>query len=180
MLKRLSAQVDSLLYFRGMKKLVLLTAIAISLTSCAQMNKSIVRASAFYTIPIPGTMQVDDAGQPFPIQRTKVYTIFLEVNENAFEWTKAWADGRVFNVVPHAAKESSVVAGKKVVNNEQVMVRAAKGNFLQHLELSPDETPGAPPQKINDGELLLEGKWKGKRILYKITTVTELASPEYQ
>jgi hypothetical protein len=163
-----------------MKKLVLLTLIVVSLTSCAQMNKSIVKAAAFYTIPIPGTIPVDDAGQPLAIHREKVYNVFLEVKDNSTVWAKAWTDGKLFSVIPQAIKGTTVVVGKRRRDGTQIVMKAGAQSSLVQLELAPGEVYTKPPQTLANGEILLEGKWKGKNFYYKIPTVIELASPEYQ
>ncbi len=152
----------------------------VSIASCAQMNKSIIKASAYYTIPTPGTIPVDDGGNEVVIKRNKVYNIFLEVNSNSIEWTKAWVADQLFNVIPLTVKGSSVEIGKKKSDDKKVVMGAAKGNSLVQLELSPNDSYVKPPQAVKPGELLVAGKFKGKLFYYKISNVIELASPEYQ
>ncbi len=178
-MERLSAQVDSL-YFCRMKNMILLATIIISVTSCAQLNKSIVKASAFYTVRTPGTIPVDDAGQPLAMQLNKVYNLFLEVKDSSLEWIKAWTGDKVFNLIPIAVKGRSAVIGKKRAGGKEIVMTAGEGNFLVQLELSPNNTYQKAPQALKQDDVLLQGKWKGKPFYYKIPTVTELASPEYQ
>lgn len=163
-----------------MKLIIVLAAAVASFTSCAQVNKSIVKGSAFYTIPTPGTIAVDDSGNPLPVRRNKVYTIVLEVKDGIPEWSKAWIDNKLFTVIPLAVKQSSMAVGKKRADGNEIVMEAAKGNSLLQLELSPQDSYQQPPQSLKQGELLLEGKWKGKPFYYKIPMLTELASPHYQ
>lgn len=152
----------------------------VSLAGCAQMNKSIIKAAAFYTIPTPGTIPVDDSGNPIQIQHSKVYRIFLEVKGSSPQWTKAWIDEKLFSVIPITVKEKKVVIGKRKTDDQKIVMEAGNGNSLVQLELSPGVNSQRPPQVIKPGDLLLEGKWKGKPFYYKVSKVMELASPEYQ
>ena len=144
------------------------------------MNKSIVRAEAFYTIRTPGTIAVDDKGQPVPIQQNKVYSVFLEVKGQVPEWTRAWADEKFFNIIALPLKEKNTVIGSIKENDQQVVMAASNGNTLLQLELSPNELFQKSPEVLKPGEVLLEGKWQGKPFYHKVQKVVELASPMYQ
>ncbi|MDQ6609902.1 MAG: hypothetical protein M3Y85_08790 [Bacteroidota bacterium] len=163
-----------------MKKIMTLMLGAVSLAGCAQMNKTIIKAAAFYTIPTPGTIQVDDRGNPVQPQRRKVYNIFMEIKGPSPEWTKAWVDEKSYSVISLTVQEKKVIIGKKKSDDQKIVMEAGKGNILVQLELSPGQNYKRPPNTVMPGELLLEGKWKGKLFYYKIANVMELASPEYQ
>jgi hypothetical protein len=175
-----AGRMAGLLFFCSMRVVILVATIVISFGSCAQMNKSIIKAEAFYMIPTPGTIPVDDAGQPIPIQRNKMYNVFLEVNGPVPEWTKAWTDGRFFSIISLPIKEKTTIVGKRKEDDQKVVMAAGKGNTLLQLELAPNELFQKPPQPLKRGEILLQGKWKGKPFYYTVTKVRELASPEYQ
>ncbi|MDB5208089.1 MAG: hypothetical protein JWR72_3164 [Flavisolibacter sp.] len=169
-----------LLFFCSMRIMILLAAIVISFGSCAQMNKSIVKAEAFYMIPTPGTIAVDDAGQPIPVQRNKVYSVFMEVKDSSLQWTKAWADNKFFSIIPLPINGKTAMIGNKKENDQKVVMAAGNENILLQLELAPNELFQKPPQLLTPGEVLLEGKRQGKLFYYKVSKAVELASPMYQ
>lgn len=151
------------------------------MAACAQVNKTVVKAVAYYTIPVPGTIAVDENGRQMPPPRTKVFTVYLETKGIAPQWTKAWADGQSFTLIPFATGfDTTVVVGRAIRGDRNISLKPAKGNRITKLELAPDGKVTVPPQKIAGNEVLLEGSVKGKRFYYKITGLTELASPEYQ
>ena len=168
-----------LLFFWGMKKTVLLFSVLLSLAACAQLNKTIAKVSAYYTIPIPGTIMVDEAGKQVPPPRTKVYTVYLEKNGTPPQSTKAWVDGSSFTPVAGATGTDSVIVGKSYADGKKIVWKASKHTVLFRLELSPEETTKRLPQKLGSDQLLLEGRFNGKAFYYTISGLIQLASPEY-
>ncbi len=163
-----------------MKKLLFLFLLVASIAACGQLNKTVVKANAYYTIPIPGTIMVDESGKQVPPPRTKVYTVYLEIKGTLPQWTKAWVDGKCFTLFQHSITHDSINIGKRYADDKKIVMKASKGNALVQLDLSPDDTEKKPPQKLGINELLLQGKLKGKPFFYKTSNLVELTSPEYQ
>jgi len=69
--------------------------------------------------------------------------------------------------------------GKRKTDDKRVVLKASKGNLLQHLELSPASTYQSPSRAVGPNEVLLEGKLKGKIFYHKVSGLIELTSPEY-
>ena len=170
----------SLLFFCGMKNILIFVMLGVSLAGCAQMNKSIVKANAYFTIPTPGNIPVDDNGNPRQIQPIKVYNVFMELKGQTPEWTGAWINEKFYTLIPLPIKEQKAIIGKRKDNDQKIMMEAAAGNILLQFELAPNEALHKPPQTLKPNELLLAGKWKGKPFYYKISNIIELASPQYQ
>jgi hypothetical protein len=163
-----------------MKKWITFLLIGFSLTSCAQISKTIIKASAYSMIPIPGTIPVNDDGTPMPLPRNVQYSVYLEVKGTPPEWQLAWIGDKQFDVRPYVFNDKKIMIGKRKKDGKQIELKAGNENKLIHLELIPKEKAGKSPKTIKAGQLLLQGKWKGKTISHSIPEIIELASPEYQ
>jgi hypothetical protein len=158
---------------------MLLSLLAFAVCSSAQASKTVIRATAFFTVPTPGTIMVDENGNPRQTQRQKVYTVFVEIKGTTPAWTKAWTDNKTFSVLARPVSGGSAVAGKRKTDDKRLVVKSSGGNVLQQLEFSP-AIDQRSPQLVGPNEILLAGRVKGKTFYYKISALTELASPEYQ
>lgn len=163
-----------------MKNTALLFLLTISIMACGQINKTIIKANAYYTIPTPGTIMVDGQGKQMPPPRNKVYTVYLEIKGQAPQWTRAWVDGKSFTLTEVPVSTGLLEVGKRYADEKKIVLKASKQNTLLQIELSPDEKPQPAPQKVGGNELFISGKLNGKPFYYKISGITELASPEYQ
>lgn len=163
-----------------MSKILLPLFLAVSVAACGQINKSVVKAHAYYTVQMPGTVISEDAGGGLP--RNKVYILYLELKGEKPEWIRGWTDNHSFTLIPLPVGNDTagVVVGKSLSGNEAIRFKARPGNQLVKLELALEEKSIASPKKIASNDVLLEGKKNGKRFYYKISGLTELASPEYQ
>lgn len=151
----------------------------ISVSACGQISKAIVKANAYYTVPVPGTIMVDENGKEMPPPRTKIYTVYFEIKGVVPQWTRAWIAGKSFTPVTGQTSNDSIIVGKKYGNDGEIVLRTSKHTALFQIGLTPDEPAKQSPQKLDANKLFLEGKLKGKRFLYKISNFIQLASPEY-
>lgn len=163
-----------------MKNLLLLPFLFGHLVSCSQTNKTIVKAQAFFTVPMPGTIPVDDEGKTIPLKRDTLYTVIAEVHGKAPQWIAAWIGTRCFTIMVSPVQDREVVAGKRFSDEAPVVVRSAARNSLWELQLTPADAKTKPALTMKQGEALLVGKLSGKPVYYKISVLTELASPAYQ
>lgn len=159
---------------------MLLFLFAASMSGYAQSSKAILRFNAYFTVPTPGTIMVDENGNPRQQQRQKVYVAVIETKGIKPLWTKAWAKDKFFTLVSLPVNGDSVFVGKRKTDEKRIVLKASKGNFLQHIEFSPATTYQRPPHAVGVNEILLEGKTKGRVFYHKVSGLTELASPEYQ
>lgn len=148
--------------------------------ACAQVKNTVVKSNAFFMIPMPGTVPVDEQGNEVRPQRDTVYFIYVETKEKDIKWERAWKNGRSFSVIPSALREAKTVITSGLGGNQKIRISPADGNTVWQIELSDDQQKAAAPQPLKAGEILLIGKEKGKAFYVTINTVTEIASPEYQ
>ncbi len=151
-----------------------------ALSSCAQTKNLIVRSDAYYVIPIPGNIPVDDNGNPLELKRDTVFTVYIEAKSSGIQWEKAWKNGRYFSIIPAVIKKSKVEVGETKTENKKIVLTPQKGNTLWQLELSDDNKHQKSPQSLLSGGILLKGKWNNQSsFFHKITRLTEMASPSH-
>lgn len=164
-----------------MKKFVYTVILAVcfyTVPSCAQTKIPVVKADAFYTIPVPGTIAVDENGQPRNNKRDTVFSIFAETKETNINWEKAWTNGHSYSLTSVNKTNSKIEIGEGAT--KKITLTPQSGNTIWQLELSNDQKNEKPPQRLSAMEILLKGQWKNKSFFYKIKSAKELPSPMYQ
>ncbi|HVZ95275.1 MAG TPA: hypothetical protein VG847_00265 [Chitinophagaceae bacterium] len=160
---------------QDVRKLLLFFFISIQLCSCAQSKNGIKKAYATYTIRIPGNIPVDRNGNEIPLRDT-VWMIYVETTSQEISWSKAWMDGRTYSVIPTLIDSDHVEAGTLQRNNEKMRIRTSGTGRLWRLQLISAEKPEPVPVRVGRGEMLISGKYKNRKILQRIKSITELVA----
>ncbi len=156
---------------------VFVYAVLLALPACSQVKNSVVKSDAYYRIPRPGTIQVDESGEPVKSRRDSVFYLYVETVAGNIEWQRAWKGQRSFSLIAtKLAANAQAPAGLK--QDEQPANRASKpGSTLWQIELSDDQQRTPAPQPVQGPEILLSGKKDGRLFYVRTKTLSELPSP---
>ncbi len=149
----------------------------IAFSSCAQSKNGIKKINAFYAIRIPGNIPADEKGNEYANVIDTIHTIYIELSGKKIEWTQAWIENKVYDIVPALISQTSLEVGVDKLTLQNIVLIPSKGNSLWQLVLVPLKQTGIAPQKIKPGEILLKGKF-GRTIIYqRIESQTMLQLP---
>ncbi|QEC55349.1 hypothetical protein [Flavisolibacter ginsenosidimutans] len=137
-----------------------------------------VKARGYFMIPTPGTIAVDDSGNPLNASRDTVFTLYVETKSKTVKWERAWKNGRSFALIPSQINKEEIVGTAKK-DNGKIVIAPGNSNTLWRLELADDQKKEKLPQAAQQG-ILLKGRSGNKPFYIVIKSLTELASPEYQ
>ncbi len=120
----------------GMKKIIstLLVTFFIAITF-AQKPCSILNASAFYSVVMPGNIQVDENGNPRKVKTNLLRTIFVSSNCNiAPDISKVLYDNISPSFFIEKAKDEEV---KNLAddNNNKIKLNVSKSSFLWKISI---------------------------------------------
>jgi hypothetical protein len=161
-----------------LRQLFLLSFICIAISSCAQSKYGIKKITAFYALRTPGNIPVDENGRELYSGPDTVHTIYIEVSgKNIIKWEDAWKNNNFYTVISTKITQAAFEAGMEKTENSKVIIKPAAGNTLWQLSLSPSETKTAKPPKSLENEIILQGKYNGKKIIQKINKLIELVLP---
>jgi hypothetical protein len=130
------------------------------------------KVHAFYVVRLPGNIP----SIPSLIRIDTINTIYLETTTKLINWDTATKRGAAYLINPVFIKQTPFEVGLTKNTNEKIFITPAKGLFLWQLWLEPIEpgllVPGT--QKFKGGEIILKGKYKGKRLVQKVDKFIEL------
>jgi len=141
--------------------------IAVVFSSGAQVKCSINRAYAYFTVSIPGAQMVDEKGNPVPPVPQVERFIYVEgkgVNKPLVE-SVSYNNNR-FTGVLTKVEGNTISAGKKSVDEKEVIIKARNGNTLWKLELQPVSDKPQDPSACRN--ILIKLKTAGKICSYKV------------
>jgi hypothetical protein len=160
-----------------LRQLFLLSFVLIALSSCAQSKYSIKKITAFYALRTPGNIAVDEKGNELYSGPDTIHTIYIEVSgKNTVKWEDAWKNNNYYTLISTKITQAIFEAGMDK-NSNKVILKPATGNTLWQLSLSPSETKTSKPGKGVANEIIIQGKYNGKKIIQKISKLTELVLP---
>lgn len=163
-----------------LKQYVLPIVFITSIVSCAQPKKIIEKTHAFNLMKAPGTIQTDANGNPASISEPSTI-VYVEIKGKAPEWNYAWKSGKTYRIKSVLIPADSVLVGTREDDHRSITLYTSNGNKLYFLDLIPlKHTNLSPPKKINKGEIALQGFYKGKTFLYKISKQIDLRMSRYQ
>jgi hypothetical protein len=161
-----------------LRQLFLLSFILITDSSCAQSKYGIKKITAFYALRTPGNIPVDENGRELYNGPDTIHTIYIEVSgKNTVKWEDAWKNNNYYTIISTKIAQATFEAGMGKIANSRVVIKPAAGNTLWQLSLSPSETNTSKPSKGAENEIILQGKFNGKKITQKINKQTELVLP---
>jgi hypothetical protein len=160
-----------------LRQLFLLSFVLIAISSCAQSKYGIKKITAFYALRAPGNIAVDEKGNELYSGPDTIHTIYIEVSgKNTVKWEDAWKNNNYYTLIGTKITQAIFEAGMDK-NNNKVILKPATGNTLWQLSLSPSEIKMTKPAKAFQDEIILLGKYNGKKIIQKISKLTELVLP---
>ncbi|MEO8414474.1 MAG: hypothetical protein ABI472_12480 [Ginsengibacter sp.] len=145
----------------------------IGVCGCAQSKSIVTNMYGTYTVHLPGNVAVDKEGNILSARDT-LNVIYIESASDRIQWTRAWKNDKAYSVLTRIISASSLDAGIDKITNKKVIVPLAKGNKLYQLQLIPLEENTTSPGEKSRGDIILEGSYNGKKIMQKITQLTEL------
>lgn len=159
---------------------ILLMAVATVVNAGAQTKTAGIKAKGFFVVPMPGTIPVDQNGNPMKLNRDTVFYVYAESAGRSLQWERAWHGDRSFTLIPNPVKEGKADVGEAKSNGRKIQIIPAKGATLTQLELADDEKRTKPPQRIKPNYALLKYRWNKKAYYVLVGPLTELQSPLYQ
>ena len=159
----------------GIKYLLLLSFLCVSIFTNAQSKHIIKNVYATYTIHIPGNIPVGRNGKALARFDT-VNIIYIETPSKEIRWNMAWQNDKTFSIITTMIDSSSLNVGVNKSTNENMVIRTKNGNKLWQLQLVPGEKKLPVHSPSLRGEILLEGIYHNKKITQKIYKQTELIS----
>ncbi len=144
--------------------------------ACAQRNKIIANAHAFYVVTIPGNIAVDENGRPRNAGQDTSTFVYVETTGSDPIWQYAWINDSVYQIDFSKVKENPAQVGFDKRTRTKITIPVASANTLWMLRLVPTDAKYPAPEKIMQGELLLQGVSKKTRITKKVNFQTELHS----
>jgi hypothetical protein len=161
-----------------MKKIIstLIFAFFIS-SSFAQKKCSVLNANAFYSIPMPGNIPVDENGNPLEIKLNKNRVIFITSNCNIEPViVKVLYDKTSPNFFIRKAKEDEVAKLEDEANNK-IKLNVPKLSFIWKLTIVASSSAAIP-----ENPTLITLLWKQKSKINTLVIKKELhlaALPTY-
>lgn len=144
------------------------------LLACAQTKNLIKKTYATYSVHIPGNIPVDQNGNEIPVRDT-VFTVYVESTSADVNWSSAWFDGKSYTVIANLIDTSQVDAGTLMSNNQKLVIKKTLGsNTLWHIQLLLAQKILPSPVTPVHGQIIIVGKYHGKKILKKITSMMEI------
>lgn len=134
----------------------------------AQVRCTINKASAYFTVSVPGVQMVDDNGNPVPPVPQVERFIYLESKGAG----KPVVESVSYNAVALKATTSKIMSstvsvGKKQDTQQPIIFKAKKGNSIWRIDIQPTDDK---PQDVNACKnILLKIKVPGKTCTYRIT-----------
>jgi hypothetical protein len=139
----------------------------------AQKPCSVISANAFYSIVMPGNMQVDENGQPLKKKVNKNRTIFISTNcKTAPTISKVIYDTVSPSFFIEKAKAEEVLSLMDDANNK-IILKIAKSSFLWKLSIVES---GGISITENPKTIILLWKLKNKTSKILIKTERQLAT----
>ncbi|RYZ24002.1 MAG: hypothetical protein EOO16_02735 [Chitinophagaceae bacterium] len=143
----------------------------------AQAQCGTRNTQAFLRVIFPGTIPVDDSGQPLRQGPDSTYTVYLESASKNVADGYAWVNGKAYAAHPFR-QDAAEVIGKAKRSGEPVRINAATGNYAQwRIELTPLRSKMKAPAKAGANQVLLQLKMAGKKCTQTIRRITELSVP---
>ena len=122
-----------------MKQLVLISILAITAFASQAQNKcSIYKATAYFTVSMPGTQFVDENGNRIPPVPNVQRIIYLECTGKKEPVIQSIAyDNTLYHAQVSDSTVNTVAVGKRFQDEKAVVLKPRKGNRLWKLELQP-------------------------------------------
>lgn len=157
-------------------QLLLLLFLLLSLSSCAQSKSVIRKQYAFYTEHLPGNIRADENGNELPFKPDTVIVVYLETTTKSITLDTAWKNGACYKITAQLINLLPFEIGTAINANKKIVLGVAKGNFLWQLYLQPLNKALPNQQIIKGNEILIKGKYKGKKITRKIASPIQLVA----
>jgi hypothetical protein len=146
----------------------------LALSSCAQSKYGIKKIIAFYAIPRPGNIPVDEKGNEIYKAPDTVHVIYIEMSSKNISWQQAWLNNKNYGLSAVLIQTTPMEAGINSITKKRILLQPSIGNSLWQIQLVPAEKIVQAPQNIKTGEILLMGQYGNKIIFQKINSEVKL------
>jgi hypothetical protein len=150
--------------------------------SPGQQKYGVIHFYAYFSEQGHGNSLVDKEGITIDKGPDTLYRVYAETvqSRSPVDWKLAWVNGRTYTVITKFIGKTAVEIGFNQSSQEKIIVKPSGGNYLWSLQLLPIAKATTAPQKINPGEIILQGQFKNKRVLEKINKLVNLRLPPVQ
>ncbi len=162
---------------RKFKCLLLVGSCICNLVSVAQKNYGIRNIFAYYTERMPGNIPADIDGKSSYKGPDTLLTIYVESTGKGPKWKTVWRNSKTYNVSVSLISQIPYEAGTRSSDGKKIILVSSPGNKLWQLSLQETNNRIIIPRKIKPGELLLGGRYMGKSIFKRVSSLVQLTSP---
>lgn len=140
----------------------------------AQVNCKAIKGHAFYIITLPGTMQVDENGNPVPPKINKERFIYFTTTCKTKPIINTVLYGKtVVRADEQPTAENSFTATK--TDKKSIRLKAFKGNYLWKINVVEKDGKAIPDKKMT---ITVSGKMGTKPFLIMMKEETQLQGPD--
>lgn len=155
----------------------------LNLFSFAQSGGAIIKTHPFYFVsfrnnyPMHGNEDVIngkiDTLRELPAKMDTFIVVYIETKNKLISWDTAWQKGQSYLIAAIPIEQAPFQAGT-LKGGSQVVIAPAKGSFLWQLQLSPARSLIISRGKITKDEIILKGRYKGKKFAWKTARLREI------
>lgn len=158
--------------------LIISTFLITCFASCAQ-NKQLtgdaVEVSfATVTEQMPGNIPVDANGNEISAPREKKYIVYVESTSTGITWKDAWIGSKHYLLESEVIEDFPFNAGKRKFTNEIIFIDKKVDTHVWKLKLNPAYDEKAPPEKVFEDIIILQGNMESKKITRQINRIIEI------
>lgn len=150
----------------------LLLFLVVSGESCAQTKHGIRKIYAFSREQMPGNIPMPGLG--IPGGPDTVYTIYVETSDKKIEWDSAWRNNKTYTVEAVWLTENRAEPGISKNTEEKIVLKGEKKSYLYALYLVPAGESLPVPASVEQGGLLLKGRYEGIGFFQIVSQLVEL------
>ena len=114
-----------------------------------------------------------DTVKAFPVRVDTFIIVYIETKSKLILWDMAWQKRQSYLITALPIEQSPFQSGT-IKGGSQVILTPAKGNFLWQLQLSPTSSLKTGQGKITKDEIILKGRYNGKKFTWKTARLREI------
>ncbi len=133
-------------------------------------TSSIQKTYAFTREELPGTIMVDEKGEPVKHKGDTTNIIYLETKGTVLDYQIAWIKGIPYKINLLPVNESRVRVGQLMNADKDVVITPKTGNKLWQVVLEPVVLNAKQPviKGVQPTDIILQGDYKRRKFFYTI------------
>lgn len=164
-------------------RLIIFFFLLLNFFSFAQSGATIIKTHPFYfasirnNYPMHGSEDVingkTDSLKDLPPKADTFIVVYAVTKNKLIKWDMAWQKSQAYFITALPIEQTPFNAGF-VQGGSQVILTPAKENFLWQLQLSPIGSLKTGPEIITKDEIILKGRYNGKKFTWKTARLREI------